>query len=241
MTEKKAYRVYDHEAQHQSLSSQATFSPTYLFQSRKRVSHTLWLLLGVMVLTLIRSRGRDKEGPDADPFLQIPQPNPTDRLTAYATWTGSTYKEYLRHFIYSAQQNADMLDVVFVNRKGEDGACVDFENNEVKLPEGGNFHHVCLDDREWTRKHADFLCAMWSCNEQDYEKVWNRLDERLKKDHKNSEFHPFLGQVFGEYNPSDTPYWAWTDVVSILVDTIYSDILTKSLGYDTGSYVGFSL
>ena len=162
--------------------------------------------------------------PYQGPFAIIPPlsalPREQHRLTAYTTWNGDSYRDYLRHFVYSAQLNADSLDVVLINLRNEtSGKCLRLEEHGVDATWGGNFHHLCLDAREWKRRHLDFFCHDehgWACTKRQRAKVAATLEERLAKNKKNAYFRPFLPYLVAGMVPAfASPFWAWMDMVRV--------------------------
>jgi len=112
------------------------------------------------------------------------------------------------------QLNADVLDLLMINRlPGANSSCLDFEKAGVDITWGGNIKVHCMDDKEWKRRHVDFLCSSeygWNCDPAEYDAVSKEYQTR--PDSKNYNWRPFRGYVFHDLfaNPGN-PLWAWLD------------------------------
>lgn len=170
-------------------------------------------------------------------ILEAPALRKNDkRLTLIATWKGDRFQEYLRHFMHTAQLNREVLDIIFINHARDGARCLDFREHEVDIEWGGNVKHVCITSAEWTRRHANFFCeaeAGWNCSRSQHLQVWKKFDDKLTRDPKNTEFHPFIGLIFQDYLPSDhNGLWGWTDVVSAYEDYSNTQGLNTYAGHD---------
>lgn len=135
-------------------------------------------------------------------------------MTIVGVWNDDAFPTYLRHFFYTMQLNADVLDLLMINRlTTPDSHCLDFEKAGVNITWGGNIEIQCIDDKEWKRRHVDFLCSSkygWKCNSAEYADVTNEFQER--EDLGNYNWKPFRGYIFRDLfaNP-ENPFWAWLD------------------------------
>jgi hypothetical protein len=85
-------------------------------------------------------------------------------MTIIGAWNNDDFPAYLRYLI---QLNADVLDLVMINRLQEpNSTCLDFEKAGVNITWGGNINFVRMSDLEWRRRHVDFMCSSqygWDC------------------------------------------------------------------------------
>lgn len=136
------------------------------------------------------------------------------RMTIVGVWSNDSFPYYLRHFFYTIQLNADVLDLVMINRVATpESKCLDFEKAGVNITWGGNIKFHCIDDKEWKRRHVAFLCSAeygWNCNKTEFEEVTQEYQKR--EDEKNFNWRPFRGYVFRDLfiNPNN-PFWGWMD------------------------------
>jgi hypothetical protein len=151
-------------------------------------------------------------------FARFPRisalPKRQRRLTIIGVWGDNSFPSYLRQFFYTIQMNADVLDLVMINRvQGANSPCLDFEKSKVNITWGGNIKFYCMEDAEWKRRHVDFLCSSkygWNCNSIEYEAVMREFQGRPDK--KNTNWRPIHGYVFRDLFPNpDNPFWAWMD------------------------------
>ena len=152
-------------------------------------------------------------------FATIPRvselPARQKRMTVIVAWNADQVPSYLRHFFYTMQLNADVLDLVFINRvQKEDDACVDFEKAGINVTWAGNIRTYCMTDKEWKRRHVDFLCSPrhgWNCSLTEYDEVSKEFQTR--EDKKNFNWRPLRGNVFADLVPQPAnPFWAWMDL-----------------------------
>lgn len=139
-------------------------------------------------------------------------------MTVVGVWNGEAFASYLRHFFYTIQLNADVLDLVIIDRlKTPEDKCMDFDKAGVNITWGGNVKFVCMDNKEWKRRHVDFLCSEeygWNCNPTEYEEVTKEYADR--PDEKNFNWRPLRGLVFRDLFPNtDTAFWSWMDLDAI--------------------------
>lgn len=152
-------------------------------------------------------------------FSSIPTrsqlPNKYRRLSLVAVWNKNYTAPYLRHFFYTAQLNADVLDVLFVNRKIEEGdQCLDLATAGIDTTWGGNIKVVCMGLEEWKKRHVDVLCSKdtgWNCTSQQRGEVYAEFRDR--KDERNFFWRPLKGNVFRDlFIHPQNPLWGWVDV-----------------------------
>jgi hypothetical protein len=161
----------------------------------------------------------DSSGPPfTGAFARFPRlselPERQRRLTIVGAWNDDDFPEYLRHFFYTIQLNADVLDLLMINRlRKPDSQCLDFAKAEVNITWGGNIKFHCMDDFEWRRRHVDFMCSSkygWNCNSTEYREVTEEYADRPDK--YNFDWRPFRGYVFRDlFTHHDNPFWAWMD------------------------------
>ncbi|KAK5047194.1 hypothetical protein LTR84_006716 [Exophiala bonariae] len=137
------------------------------------------------------------------------------RLTVIVAWNADQAPSYLRHFFYTIQLNSDVIDLLFINRvQKEDDPCLDFEKAGINVTWGGNVKIHCLNDKEWKRRHVDFLCSSghgWNCTPTEYDEVAQEFETR--EDKKNFNWRPLRGNVFNDLLPQPTnSFWAWMDL-----------------------------
>lgn len=137
------------------------------------------------------------------------------RMTGITVWNDDSDRSYFRHFLYTAQLNADVLDILIVNRRRKnDSHCLDFDKLGIDITWGGNIKHVCMDDSEWRTRYVDFFCAPdlgWDCTEVEYEAVKKEFWSR--NDGWNFDWRPLYGYVFRDLLPDpQSAYWAWIDM-----------------------------
>ena len=112
------------------------------------------------------------------------------------------------------QLNADVLDLLMINRLTTvDSRCLDFEKAGINITWGGNVKFHCMDDKEFKRRHVDFLCSSeygWNCNSTEHDEVMKEYQGR--PDEYNYNWRPLRGYIFRDLfvNP-DNPFWAWLD------------------------------
>jgi len=136
-------------------------------------------------------------------------------MTIIGVWNADKVPTYLRHFLYSMQLNADVLDLLLINRlQSETDACLDLEAAGIDVTWGGNVKLYCMQDKEWKRRHVDFLCSEkygWNCNMTEYAEVTQEYGTR--EDAKNFNWRPLRGHVFQDLlQHPDYPFWAWMDL-----------------------------
>lgn len=162
------------------------------------------------------------ESPFSGAFARFPRlsalPERQRRMTVVAVWNGEAFPSYLRHFFYTTQLNADVLDLLLIDRlKTPDDKCMDFDKAGVNITWGGNVKFVCMDNKEWKRRHVDFLCSEeygWNCNPTEYEEVTKEYADR--PDEKNFNWRPLRGLVFRDlFSNADTAFWSWMDLDAI--------------------------
>lgn len=155
--------------------------------------------------------------PFTGPFAKFPRisalPDRQKKMTIVGAWNDDAAPAYLHQFFYSMQMNADVLDLLFLNRRFPNGSCLNFEKAKLNITWGGNIKVHCIDDGEWKKRHVDFMCSEqygWNCNETEYEAVTKEYKER--KDEANYTWRPFRGYAFRDLIPNqDLPFWAWMD------------------------------
>lgn len=148
-------------------------------------------------------------------------PNRHKRLTLIVQWLHDDIQPSLRGFLNSAQYNADVLDVLFINRIVDPTKnCLNFEKEGIDITWGGNIKHVCMQEEEWERRLTDFLCMKdsgWSCSEEQRKLVQNEIKHR--QDHRGSYWRLFRGAMFRDlFIHPENPMWAWTDIDVTLGD-----------------------
>lgn len=136
------------------------------------------------------------------------------RITMVGAWNDDAFPAYLHHHLYSIQLNADVLDLLLINRKlTPKSKCLDFEKAGANITWGGNIKVVCIDDAEWKKRHVDFMCDRkmgWHCNTTEYEAVTKEFNTR--PDESNYNWRPFRGYAFRDLFPNpENPFWAWID------------------------------
>ena len=136
------------------------------------------------------------------------------RMTIIGAWNDNDFPAYLRHFFYTIQLNADVLDLLMINRLREpNSTCLNFEKAGVNISWGGNIKIVCMSDLEWRRRHVDFMCSSrygWDCTSNEYDEVTEEYADR--PDPKNYDWRPFRGHVFHDlFLHPKNPFWAWMD------------------------------
>ena len=105
--------------------------------------------------------------------------------------------------------NADVVDLLLLNRAGPEGECLDLANAGTDLSWASNIKLVCMDFEEWTKWHVDFLCGDdgWSCNETQREEVTREFQSN--KDVRNIHWRPLQDYVFRDlFMHRESPYWA---------------------------------
>ena len=113
------------------------------------------------------------------------------------------------------QLNADVVDLLLINRlPRRESRCLDFDKAGINITWGGNVKVLCMDDKEWKRRHVDFVCSAkygWDCSPKEYEEVAAEFHKRPDK--KNYTWRPFRGYIFQDMfaNPGN-PFWAWVDI-----------------------------
>lgn len=152
-------------------------------------------------------------------FAAIPrvsQLSPREKkMTIIAVWNADYAPSYLRHFLYSIQLNADVLDLLLINRvQTEEDRCLDFEEAGINVTWAGNIKTHCVNDEEWKRRHVDFLCSQsygWNCTSTEYGEVDTEFQAR--EDTKSYRWKPLRGNVFRDLLPQPAnPFWAWMDL-----------------------------
>lgn len=119
------------------------------------------------------------------------------------------------------QLNADVLDLLFINRvQAEDDQCIDFDKAGINITWGGNVKAYCMTDKEWKKRYVDFLCSAkngWNCNATEYDEVTTEYATR--PDVKSCYWRPLLGYVFRDLMPHpENAFWAWMDLDSFAGD-----------------------
>lgn len=201
-------------------------------QGMRKMKQALAILTAIAAATLLWATmstssfsSSPANPPFKGPFSLIPRisdlPVQSRRLTAYTLWNGDSYRDYLRHFLFSAQLNSDSLDVVFINLRNEtSGQCLNFADYNVDITWGNNIHQLCIGADDWKQRHVDFFCHEthgWGCTSKQRAKVDFRMGERLAKNKKNAFFRPFLPYLVEDLVPSfESTFWAWMDMVSVL-------------------------
>lgn len=156
--------------------------------------------------------------PFTGPFARFPRLSELSpqqrRLSIIGVWNGDDNPGYLRHFLHGIQLNADVLDLLFINRKtAAKNTCLDFEKEKLNITWGGNIKVVCMDDADWKRRHVDFLCGKeygWDCNATEYDEVTEEFATR--RDKKNYDWRVFRGWVARDLlEHPENPYWGWMD------------------------------
>jgi hypothetical protein len=142
-------------------------------------------------------------------------------MTVIGVWNADQFPTYLRHYLYTMQLNADVLDLLLINRVQTDAdPCMDFDQAGINVTWGGNIKTYCMRDDEWKRRHVDFLCSAphgWNCNATEYDEV--TAEYATRPDKKNFNWRPLRGYVFRDLLPNpDNPFWAWMDLDSFAGD-----------------------
>lgn len=157
--------------------------------------------------------------PFSGAFSAIPRiselPPRQKRLTIIAVWNGDKIPSYLRQYFYSIQLNADVLDLLLINRvQTEEDLFMDFEAAGIDITWGGNIKFIRMRDKEWKQRHVDFLCSSkygWNCNKAQYDEVVKEYANR--PDLKNFNWRPLRGYVFNDLlQHPENPFWAWMDL-----------------------------
>jgi hypothetical protein len=187
----------------------------YLFQRQTTTFSTKGIL---PAFDQARNAPGYSESPFTGAFSRFPRlsalPERQRRMTIVGVWNGDSFPWYLRHFFYTVQLNADVLDLLMINRlKTPNDRCLDFDKVGLNITWGGNVKVHCMDDREWKRRYVDFLCSAeygWNCSPTEYEDVANEYQQR--EDKKNYFWRPLRGYVFRDLFPKpENPFWAWLD------------------------------
>lgn len=164
------------------------------------------------------------EMPFTGPFAKFTRisalPERQKKMTVVGAWNNDGAPAYLHQFFYSMQLNAEVLDLLLLNRRIDNGNCLDFEKAKLNITWGGNIKVHCIDDEEWKKRHVDFMCSEeygWNCNATEYEAVTKEYKGR--KDEKNFTWRPFRGYVFRDLIANqDLPFWAWLDFDAFVGD-----------------------
>ena len=140
-------------------------------------------------------------------------------MTVIGVWNGDTVPTYMRHYLYGMQLNADVLDLLLINRLlTEDQQCLDFDKAGLNITWGGNIKVHCMDNKQWKRRHVDFMCSSeygWSCHPTEYDEVLKEYSQR--EDPRSYNWRPFRGHVFRDlFERADNPFWAWVDLDVLL-------------------------
>lgn len=95
-------------------------------------------------------------------------PSEQRRITLIGVWNDDYFAPYLRHFFHTIQLNADSVDLLFINRVFTPGKeCLNLAKEGVNTTWGGNIKFHCLDNQEWKKRHANFVCSKkygWNCS-----------------------------------------------------------------------------
>jgi hypothetical protein len=151
-------------------------------------------------------------------FARFPRvselPKRHKRMTIIGLWNDDDFPSYLRHFFYTKQLNADVLDLVMINRLQEPNSTyLEFEKAGVNITWGGNINFVCMSDLEWRRRHVDFMCSSqygWDCTLTEYDEVTKEYADR--PDPKNYDWRLFRGYVFKDlFLHPNNPFWPWME------------------------------
>ncbi|KAK5198380.1 hypothetical protein LTR92_002625 [Exophiala xenobiotica] len=141
-------------------------------------------------------------------------PSRQRRLTVIGAWNDDYIPNYMPHFLYTIQLNADVVDFVLINRQRKGDRCLDFEKAGIDVTWGGNIQMHCMTDSEWKRRHVDFLCSSkhgWNCNSTEYDEVTQEFQSRPDKSNYN--WRPLRGHIFQDLLPHpENPFWAWMDL-----------------------------
>lgn len=163
--------------------------------------------------------------PYSGTFARFPAMSDTSkkykRLTLIAQWSDDDVADYMHAFFHSVQHNADVLDLLFVNRiSGPGRKCLDFAQQGMDVSWGGNIKHVCIPFDDWKERLVTFLCnseAGWACDERQAMEVEEEVARR--PDLKGWEWKPFRGPMYRDlFIHPENPLWAWIDVDSMLGD-----------------------
>ena len=136
-----------------------------------------------------------------------------------SVWNGDRIPTYMRHYLYTMQMNADVLDLLLINRlPTESHRCLDFEKAGINITWGGNVKVHCMNNSEFKRRHIDFVCSSeygWDCNSTEYEEVSQEFQQR--EDPGSFHWTPLRGYVFRDlFDKPNNPLWAWLDLDILL-------------------------
>jgi hypothetical protein len=194
-------------------------------------------ILTIVIISIIRI-SYEKLDDFVKPIIYVPMNDfklhGTRRITLITTWTGTTFRSYLPHFFRSVHNNADVVDLLWININDGKG-CL----NVTKWINGkSNIRVLCILLQVHRQIFMKWLCNGWNCTSKEYDAVMSELLKRPDK--KNLIMRPWLGLLY--HSLVRTKWWAWVDVDTYLGDwaTLFPWDLTEkfdviSTGYDSSA------
>lgn len=118
---------------------------------------------------------------------------------------------YLPPMLKSARNNADAVDLLWINVLRHSEECLDISG----IVEGAsNINTLCITDHENKRMIRDYFCGKWECSAEQVAHVDAHLTRREDKIHV--EFKPWRGMIYREH--IHTEWWAWIDTDQVIGD-----------------------
>lgn len=145
------------------------------------------------------------------PSLPPTQPILKPRVSVIAIWKGRE-KPYLNNFFTSYRANSDVVELLFINIRGdEEDECVDFTKWTGPPGPQNNIKVVCLSLTEYWALHRNYFCARWKCNKGQADRVFREMVARAPADSYHSHFRLWRGYVFKHLLSPGIEWWGWTD------------------------------
>lgn len=136
-------------------------------------------------------------------------------MTLLGVWSGEDFPNYLKHFFYTVQLNADTVDFLMINLLTEpNSTCLDFVEANVDATWGGNVKYHCMEESAFRRRIVDHLCSKefgWDCDMTQYAEVINEFDRRKKE--RRNDWRPLHGHALRDlFQHPENSFWAWIDL-----------------------------
>lgn len=145
-----------------------------------------------------------------------------ERVTLISVYGDGKAATYLPLFFQTAAQNAQSLDLLFVN-VDQGGGCIDMSylTNPQSPTYASNIKHLCVTEKENDELYRKFICSGWKegCDRGANAKIMAHLEkirEEPKRNHDEifNTFKPWRGLVYKEW--LRTTWWAWADADQLI-------------------------
>lgn len=126
-------------------------------------------------------------------------------------WSDDYLASYLPSMFRSARNQADAVDLLWINVKRKSDQCLDVS---PYVKGATNIKTVCITDAENKAMIRDYFCKGWKCTPEQVALVDAHLKDR--RDGIHVEFKPWRGGIYKKW--IKTSWWAWIDTDQIIGD-----------------------